>query len=233
MRTIIPLISILILLLSSCRDNPKQPEPVSRPTLETLSMELFVGETATNRITGGTEIRIMSFTHDVIDTWVESSTLHVKGLLEGKGEIRLQLDGHTTVCNVEVKLRDDPFRPEPETEQEKARKIADTSMRVDFGDISLAYSTPGTLFSMSTDTKTLTINSLITGASISFTSSHSLSFTAKPLNKADTITDGTLSLNGNTVELSHTEIYHYTANAIHVRAVPRHSPPCWIVVNPF
>ena len=233
MKTIIPIISILILLLSSCKDSTKEPEPVSRPTLETLSMEIFVGETATNRITVGTEIRIMSFTHEVIDTWVEGSILYVKGLLEGKGEVRLQLDGHTTVCNVEVKLRNDPFRPEPETEEEKARKIADTSMRVDFGDISLAYSTPGTLFSMSTDTKTLTVNSLITGASISFTSSHNLSFSDTPLNKADTITDGTLNLNGNVVELSHTEIYHTTPTAIHIRAITRQSAPCWIVVNPF
>lgn len=133
---------------AGCKGAEEEPQAQLRPSFSESRLSLRTGETKICRILNATDVSVVSVP-ECVDVVTDGVKLHVTGLASGVGELLVSADGMRLRCVVEVIGVDNPVNDDdPETNEEIAARLTDSSMRITAGAQALSYSVPGTIFSI-------------------------------------------------------------------------------------
>lgn len=127
---------------------------------------------------------------------------------------------------VQPQDEDPPADPYEETEEELAAILANPENRFVFNKLKLELSTPGTIFDVSTDFKTVRVISLSTGQEAELTLSQPL------FSSFNDISITGLKVNNQTIDLKSFNIYS-RGDTRWLRFITQQGPHGWLVITQF
>jgi len=124
---------------------------------------------------------------------------------------------------------DDKDEPEIEPADVVAAQLADASLRIVGGGVSLRYSSPGTIFTLSSDGCELHAVSLANGMEASVAAPQSLA-DCRVADEHEIVSGYKLSINGTEMPLHRAELMRSDDNALWIRFVTSDGAVVWAVI---
>lgn len=202
---------------------------VERAEFEKEKLIVKVGETKTNRVTGASELSLIS-SSDVVSMAIDGCVVSVTGLSVGKGEVAVRADGKRLAFAVEVVAREDE---EESTPTDVAENLADSTLRITLGKRCMHYGVVGSMFMRSKDWKRIRAVNIDSGEDMEFSCGDD-SFVGGDVPRVgvefEEMPGAWMKINGNDVVFKSCAVVSRNSKGVWIRVVCENEGVAWIVV---